>query len=218
MAMAPPRPFPRNSVIGTNALLLGFGMGLRHALDADHVVVLSTLMQREPGPLPAARLAALWGAGHTASFLLIGLPIILLGFTVPPAIEVAVELLVAAMLVGLGALHFSRAGSPTTATSRAATRPLMIGVVHGLAGSAGVGLLAATTVASRTWAALYLGLFGLGTVLGMVLLTLAFAVPIGWTLRRQGTAGPWLARVSGGLSVAMGLFMVFWAGAELAAE
>lgn len=200
---------------GAGALLLGLGLGLRHAADADHVVVLSTLLQREPGPLAAARLASLWGVGHTLSFLSVGLPVVLLGLTVPPGLDVAVEMLVAATLIGLGALHLRRV--PTAAkTSHAAARPLAVGVVHGLAGSASVALLAATTVPSRTWAALYLGMFGLGTVLGMVSLTLALSFPIGWTVRREGAASRRLARVSGALSVALGVVMALQAGVGLA--
>lgn len=199
---------------GAGALLLGLGLGLRHATDADHVVALSTLLQREPGPLAAARLASLWGVGHTLSFLSVGLPVVLLGLTVPPGIELVVEMLVAATLIGLGALSFRRV-PPATKAARRTTRPLAIGVVHGLAGSASVALLAATTVTSRTWAALYLGMFGLGTVLGMVSLTLAISFPIGWTVRREG-ASWWLARISGTLSLALGLFMALQAGAGLA--
>ncbi len=54
---------------GLSVLLLGVGLGLRHATDADHVVVVSALVQREPGIWRAARVAALWGLGHSAAFL-----------------------------------------------------------------------------------------------------------------------------------------------------
>lgn len=62
-----------------SALLLGFGLGLRHATDADHVVVVSTLVQQSPGLKTAARIAALWGLGHTTTFLCLGLPLICFG-------------------------------------------------------------------------------------------------------------------------------------------
>ena len=202
---------------GEGALLLGIGLGLRHATDADHVVVLTTLLQREPGTLRAARIAALWSAGHTASFLAVGLLVVLSGLRVPPRFEAALELLVAAMLLGFGALHVARAGRPRKAAPPAAARPVLVGVVHGLAGSAGVALVAATTISSRLWAALYLGLFGLGTVLGMVALTVALSWPIAWTARREGAIRPWLARASGALSVALGLAMAVEAASKLAA-
>lgn len=60
-------------MIGLSVLLLGIGLGLRHAIDTDHVVVVSALVQREHGVWRAARIAALWGAGHTIALLSMGL-------------------------------------------------------------------------------------------------------------------------------------------------
>jgi nickel/cobalt transporter (NicO) family protein len=191
---------------GATALLLGVGLGLRHAADADHVVVLSTLLQKEPGLGRAARLAALWGAGHTAAFLGVGLLVVLAGVRVPPHLERAAELAVAAMLIGLGVWHLARgARDPGAASDRGTlARPVAAGVLHGLAGSAGVALIAATTIGSRLWAAAYLTVFGLGTVAGMVLLTVLLAWPIGWTLRRRGSARAWMIGASSALSVLLG--------------
>lgn len=196
---------------GATALWIGVGLGLRHAADADHLVVLSTLLQKEPGLGRAARLAALWGAGHTAAFLAVGLLVVLAGVRVPPRLERASELAVAAMLVGLGAWHLVRAARSTARadhdTAHAAgalARPVAVGVVHGLAGSAGVALIAATTIGSRLWAAAYLAVFGLGTVAGMVLLTVLLSWPIGWTLRRRGRPRAWMIGGSSALSIALG--------------
>ncbi len=195
---------------GISVLLLGIGLGLRHATDADHVVVVSTLVQREPGTWRAARIAALWSAGHTLSFLTLGLLIVLAGVKIPDSFEQITELVVATMLIGLGVWHLARSsgdrdrGTTTSATAMAA-RPLAIGLVHGMAGSAGIALLAATTISSRSLAAGYLGLVALGTALGMVALTVVMSRPIGWTMRRKG---PWRRATSAFaalLSVALGL-------------
>ena len=169
-------------------LLLGIGLGLRHATDADHVVVVSALVQREPGLWKAARIAALWGAGHTVTFLALGLLIVLAELRIPEAFEFGAELLVALMLIGFGAWHLVRGVREESAPSvgRTTARPLMIGLVHGLAGSAGIALLAATTIASRSLAVAYLALVALGTVLGMVALTVAMSRPVSWTMRRPG--------------------------------
>lgn len=194
---------------GLSVLMLGLGLGLRHAVDADHVVVVSALLQREPGALRAARIAALWGAGHSISFLGVGLVVVLAGVRVPPELEAIAELLVAAMLMGLGGWHLVRslskaappAGEPA---ARAYARPVLVGVVHGLAGSAGIALLVSATIASRAWAAAYLALFGLGTVMGMVMLTAVLAWPIAWTMRREGSARRVVGAASALLSVALG--------------
>lgn len=194
---------------GFSVLLLGIGLGLRHAMDADHVVVVSGLVQRESGAWRAARIAALWGAGHTATFLTLGLLIVVAGVRIPAAFERGAELLVAVMLIGFGAWHLVRSrGSldePAPAARGAASRPLAIGLVHGLAGSAGVALLAATTIEPRPIAVAYLGLVALGTAVGMVALTVILARPIRWTVRRGGLVQRAVAVVMALLSVALGL-------------
>lgn len=197
------------------ALLFGITLGLRHATDADHLVVVTALVQREPGVSRAVRVAALWAVGHTLTFLGLGLLIVLGGLQLPAGFERAAEVLVAAMLIGLGVVHLARgcapdrlrrvtfsgaphdapavsssepAGEPRDASGSLLyrARPALIGLVHGLAGSAGVALLAATTLPSTGLAAAYLGLVAAGTMLGMVVLTLILARPLGWTVRRQG--------------------------------
>lgn len=194
---------------GLGVLLFGFGLGVRHALDADHVVVVSTLLQREPGPWRAARVAALWGAGHTAAFLGLGLLVVVAGVRVPPSFEVATELLVAALLLGFGAFHVVRslrhAAAVDAEREAALARPVVIGLIHGLAGSAGVALLAATTVGSRGLAAAYLCIVALGTVLGMVALTVLLSRPITWTMQREGRVRKAAAIAAGGVGIALGL-------------
>lgn len=198
---------------GLSILLLGVGLGLRHATDVDHVVVVSALLQREPGAWRAARIAALWGAGHTISFLTLGLLIVLTGLRLPEAFERGAELLVALMLIGFGFFHLAtvrrrpaRATAPPAVGSPA--RPLAVGLVHGLAGSAGIALLAATTIRSRPLAVAYLGLVALGTVLGMVALTVAMSRPLGWTMRRSDRLGRAVSVLAALLSLGLGLMVL----------
>jgi nickel/cobalt transporter (NicO) family protein len=179
-----------DGMTGLSVLLLGIGLGLRHATDADHVVVVSALVQREPGAWRAARIAALWGAGHTVTFLTLGFLIVLAGVRIPEVFERGAELLVASMLIGFGVWHFARSRHAAADGARplagAATRPVAIGLIHGLAGSAGIALLAATTIESHSLAMAYLGLVALGTVIGMVALTVVMSRPISWTMRGGG--------------------------------
>lgn len=173
-----------------STLLLGVGLGLRHATDVDHLVVVSTLVQNEPGVGRAAKIAALWSAGHTTTFLGLGLLIVLAELRLPAMFESAVDVLVGLMLLGLGLWHLARRRramrSSAHSGARTRLRPLLVGLVHGLAGSAGLALLAATTIASRWLALVYLGLVALGTIVGMVALTVVMARPIGWTMQRKG--------------------------------
>ena len=199
---------------GWSVLLLGIGLGLRHATDADHVVVVSALLQREPGVWRAVRVAALWGAGHTAAFLGLGLLVVLAEVRLPEAFERVVEVLVATMLIGFGLWHLARnrarnSEAATALPSTAYARPVVIGVVHGLAGSAGIALLAATTITSRALAATYLGLFGLGTIMGMVALTLVISGPIGWTMRQGDRLRKVVTMFAALLSISLGAVILF---------
>jgi ABC-type nickel/cobalt efflux system permease component RcnA len=91
-------------------------------------------------------------------------------------------------------------------------RPLVIGVVHGLAGSAAVALLVLATIDRSRWAVLYLLVFGLGTVAGMMLITAAIGVPFAAGGRRFSGAPRGLRLASGALSLAFGLFFAYQAG------
>jgi ABC-type nickel/cobalt efflux system permease component RcnA len=88
-------------------------------------------------------------------------------------------------------------------------RPLAIGLVHGLAGSAAVALLVLSMIHSPSWAIAYLVVFGLGTVIGMMLMTTVMAVPIALTGR---SVSRYLTTASGLLSVGFGLFLVYHLG------
>ena len=193
---------------GPALLLLGFGLGLRHATDADHLVVLSSLLRREQDLGAAARVAALWGLGHSVSFLGIGLLVVVAERRLPPGFELLADLLVAGMLITLGASHLVRRLTCTvSAASQPSTRPLIVGVIHGLAGSAAVALLAATSIPSRVSAAGYLLLFGLGTVVGMAAMTVLLAWSFARALHGRGALAERVMISSALLSVGCGIFI-----------
>lgn len=91
-------------------------------------------------------------------------------------------------------------------------RPLAIGLVHGLAGSAAVALLVLSTIRSPQWGIVYLLVFGLGTIIGMMLMTTAIAIPIAYTGKHYATAGGYLSPISGVISTAFGLFLIYQIG------
>jgi high-affinity nickel-transport protein len=91
-------------------------------------------------------------------------------------------------------------------------RPLVIGLVHGLAGSAAVALLVLSTIRSPLWAIAYLLIFGFGTVIGMMLMTSAMAIPVAYTGKHFEVAGKYLSPISGIVSTAFGLFLVYQIG------
>jgi ABC-type nickel/cobalt efflux system permease component RcnA len=93
-----------------------------------------------------------------------------------------------------------------------AMRPLVVGLVHGLAGSAAVALLVLATIRNPAWAVAYLGLFGLGTIAGMMLITAAIGLPFAYTASRFATINRYLGVASGILSLAFGLFLAYQIG------
>ena len=204
---------------------LGFLLGVRHATDPDHVVAVSTIVARERNLWASSLSGAVWGLGHTVTVFVVGGVLVLFNLVIPAHVGVAMELGVAAMLVVLGLAnvvgsfsgHRPRVGAqkrhlPATPASgiegrasvRGMLRPLIVGVVHGLAGSAAVSILVLSTIRSAAWGLLYLAIFGLGTVAGMVLLTTAIGVPIAYTSRRFDRLNAWLAAVTGLTSIGLG--------------
>ena len=192
-------------------LALGFLLGVRHAADPDHVVAVSTIVTRSRSVGRAATVGALWGAGHTATILLVGGAIVLFKLTITPRVGLTMELAVAAMLIVLGVVNLVSAPPPGDAAF-APVRPVMIGFVHGLAGSAAVALLVLTSIEDPRWSLAYLLVFGVGTVMGMMLITAAIAVPMRFGALRIAGLHRHLRMASGALSVAFGLFLVHQIG------
>ncbi|MEO7037784.1 MAG: sulfite exporter TauE/SafE family protein [Polyangiaceae bacterium] len=206
-------------------LALGFFLGMRHATDADHVVAVSTIVSRTRTLRAAAPIGILWGIGHTLTILLVGAAIILFGVVIPTRLGLGMEFCVAVMLILLGGLNLRNAFRPAPAPAQhehhghshahahaaahLSVRPLFVGIVHGLAGSAAVALLVLGTIHEPFWALGYLAVFGVGTIAGMLLITLAMAMPIAASTRRFERAQLVLAIATGLASVAFGTFLVY---------
>jgi high-affinity nickel permease len=198
-------------------LALGFLLGMRHATDPDHVVAVTTIVSQQRSVARAAAVGALWGAGHTATIVLVGGSILLFRLAVPPRLGLALEFAVAVMLVLLGvrnlqagALRAGRGGRGAAALSP--VRPIVVGFVHGLAGSAFVAMLVLTAIPSPVIGIVYLLVFGLGTVAGMTLITAAIAVPSAYAVTRVTGAGRYVQLAAGVASVCFGLFLAHRVG------
>jgi hypothetical protein len=200
---------------------LGPLLGMRHALEPDHLAAVSTLVTRERGGYKAAILGACWGLGHTFSLLVVGIVLIVMRAEMTPRISDAFELGVALMLIGLGCRAFYLAarqgpagpvhvhhhgpvehthpGAPAhvhVGRWTLARRPLLVGVVHGLAGSGALTALVLATLPTTVARITYISLFGLGSTVGMALMSGA----LGWPIARLGAH----QRVVRGLSMAVG--------------
>jgi high-affinity nickel permease len=193
-------------------LALGFILGMRHAVDPDHVVAVTTIVSEQGSVTRAARVGTLWGLGHTTTIVLVGGAIILFRLVVPPRLGLAMEFGVAMMLVLLGVRSLSAAGPGRTAAGPSPFRPLLVGFVHGLAGSAFVAMLVLTAIESAVTGMAYLLVFGLGTVAGMTLVTAAIAIPSFYVAAQVGGARRYLRLAAGVASVCFGLFLAHRVG------
>lgn len=208
-------------------LLVGFFLGMRHATDPDHVIAVTTIVSRQRTVWRASLIGAVWGTGHTLTIFCVGTAIIFFRLAIPARLGLAMELSVGLMLILLGVLsltgilrRLSQDVLPAQRPDHAfeglgvyqVLRPLLIGIVHGLAGSAAVALLVMTTIRNPLWAVGYLLVFGLGTIAGMMLITTAIAAPFAFTADRFQGFNRGLATASGVLSLGFGLFLSYQIG------
>ncbi len=206
------------SALGSH-MALGLLLGLRHAFEADHIAAIATIVSREKNPVRSGAIGGFWGVGHLMSLLLVGLPAVWLGLRFPRALDLPLELGVAAMIVflGVGGLTRVRSVGPKHrhphSLRAVGTRPFWVGAAHGLAGSGGLTLVILATIPSRTDGILYLGSFGLGSVLGMVTASAALSIPIAIS----GIGAPAAMRISRAVSLASIVFGVLYGASTLAA-
>ena len=198
-----------------SAITLGLFLGVRHASDVDHVCAIASLLKSGQGLRGALKTALLWSLGHSVTFFSIGVLLVEGQVTLPPKWEPITELLVGGLLVGLGFLQWRHAHcpvpAPAAAPSHLGLRVTVVGIVHGLAGSAAIALLALTTVRERFAALLFLVLFGLGVSAGMVLLTLLLSLPLRMVTDNSDRWRARIIKVASGLTVAVGVWIALGA-------
>jgi high-affinity nickel permease len=195
-----------------SVLALGFLLGMRHATDPDHVVAVTTIVSQQRSVGRAARVGALWGVGHTATIVLAGGAILLFRLAVSPRLGLAMEFAVAVMLVLLGVRNVRAAGDGRGSAMWNPVRPIAVGFVHGLAGSAFVAMLVLTAIPGPVIGVAYLLVFGVGTVAGMTLVTAAIAVPSAYAATRVHGAQRYVQLAAGVASVCFGLFLAHRVG------
>ncbi len=246
--------------------LAGFGflLGMRHATDADHVIAVTTILNRSRRFAHTTLIGALWGLGHTITVVIVGVLIIAFNVVIAPAVGLAMEFAVAVMLIGLGILNLTGglrgmterltppaplhghdhehvhahdtapedhahghahihghgtdphlggvSGVVATFGWYQLLRPVAVGLVHGLAGSAAVALLVLATIQDTGTALVYLVIFCVGVAAGMAVLTTVIGLPFWIARARSAQINRWLTIGSGVLSLAFGLYLAYQIG------
>ena len=197
-------------------IAIGLLLGLRHAADPDHVVAVTAIAARTRRILPAMWLGVVWGLGHTLTLFAVGAGIIVFNWAVPARLGLAMEFCVAIALVVVGLLNLGRRPSASGLEGGSdrppARRAFLVGLVHGLAGSAAVALLVLATVRDPLRACGYLLVFALGTLIGMALVTTGFALPVATAAKRWGGSARLIHVATGALSLAFGLWLAWQIG------
>ncbi|MDP9346027.1 MAG: hypothetical protein M3P44_09945 [Actinomycetota bacterium] len=191
-------------------LVVAILLGLRHATDPDHLTAVSTLVAgAERDARGAAGLGLAWGAGHATSLLTFGVPIVLFRAYLPHPVQMGAEAAVGVVIVVLalrllarwrsGELRHAHAGG-----ARSRRQAYAIGLVHGMGGSAGVGVLLLAAIPGHAEALAALALFAACTALSMA----AASTTLGVVLTRDAVAQRHLALAPalGVLSLAFGLW------------
>ena len=231
---------------------LGFILGLKHALDADHIVAVSTIVSEHKSISKSSLIGTFWGLGHTVSLFLIGLLVILLRLVIPPKLALLMEFGVAMMLVFLGAniiwtffrgrkihihahehavpqlpslsittpdpdglmhahIHLHEEGKERAHEHnhliRFGSKPFLVGLVHGVAGSAALMLLVLTTIPSPLTGLLYIVVFGVGSIGGMLLMSSLIGLPFVFTANKFATINHGIKVLAGISSIAFGNFL-----------
>jgi high-affinity nickel permease len=217
-------------------LMLGFVLGLRHALDADHIAAVSTVLAQRPYWRASSLVGLSWGLGHTLVLLLVGAVVLVLHVRIPQPVETAAEFAVGIMLVVLGGLlgvkllrerwhmhqhdhdgtnhvhlhsHAQLVDHGHSHWWRESVRPLCIGMAHGLAGSAALLLLVVASATNVTEGLLYIVVFGCGSIMGMMLIGLVLSLPVVWSLRLGRPMFLAVQGVASFGSVGLGLSIVY---------
>ncbi|MDX1607509.1 MAG: hypothetical protein R3202_15055, partial [Candidatus Competibacterales bacterium] len=224
--------------------LLGLMIGMRHALEADHVAAVAALATGTRGVRQTIAQGAVWGCGHTLTLLLFGGAVLLLGLGIPERVAAGLELGVGVLLVVLGIdvlrrlirdrvhvhvhshddhtrhlhVHAHRgergergahdAGHHRHRHPGFPLRALLVGMMHGMAGSAALIILTLQTVHSPLYGLAYILCFGLGSVLGMALLTATLSVPLHYSARTLTGLHRGFTATIGLATTAVGLWII----------
>ncbi|MDT5270947.1 MAG: hypothetical protein QOH49_3133 [Acidobacteriota bacterium] len=239
---------PSLASTGAFAVLgLGLVFGLKHATEVDHVVAVTTIVSEQRSLWRAAVVGGLWGAGHTASLVVVGIFVLTLRVGISEGMAGWLEFGVALMIIALGVNAFAKAlrgradahvhrhrhsgvehahvhfheldaahaggeAGHTHAVTRIGLKPVLVGAMHGLAGSAALTLLVLAQIDSVLLGLLYLAVFGAGSVVGMMLMSGLVGLPFALSARRLSGLSNGLQTAAGGASVVFGLWYAYHTG------
>jgi sulfite exporter TauE/SafE len=209
---------------------LGFILGLEHALDADHIVAVSTIISEHKSLRKSSIIGLFWGLGHTFTLLFAGFLVLSLAVSIPQNLSLFFEFLVGVVLLILGMgvvrralgkvghihphshhgkihIHFHSHGAEDQDHNHE-HKSFFVGMIHGLAGSAALMLIVLTSIDSVLEGIAYILVFGLGSILGMLIISTLIGLPFVFTSIRFKSLNQKTRLISGFLSIVLGFFII----------
>ena len=223
---------------GLALFALGFTLGVKHALDPDHLVAVSTIVSTNRSLTRSSLAGVFWGAGHTTSLLIAGMIVLALRVSIPERFAAGAERAVAVMLLVLGLNALWRAiksskfhihahthgGRPHihfhtheqdrilqhdhSHVFRMGVRSFVVGMVHGLAGTGALMVLVLAAAPSFLAGSVYILLFGVGSVGGMLILSSLISIPFVVSARSFQLCNSALQFATALLSIGLGLYWI----------
>jgi len=199
-----------------STLSIGFLLGIRHAIEPDHVIAVSTVASQSKKLWKSSLIGVFWGIGHTVTLLLTGMVILFMKGSISEEWSMSLEFLVGIMLVYFGISTFRTIRNQHThdETNHSldvkvnSIKPMFMGLVHGLAGSAAMVLLTLSTVNSIGEGILYILIFGMGTIVGMLGFTTVLGIPFIMS-SSKAKMNHTLTQVTGGISTIFGVYYMY---------
>lgn len=183
-------------------MIVAFGLGLLHALDADHILTVSSLINTDRGSSSikrSLRFCSHWALGHGFTILVIGVSVLILGSAIPPQMSQIAEHLVGLMLIALGSWTLYKLVKQNTLPSSNTSKQtgkhgaLVIGCMHGLAGSAPILALVPLSQSQSPWQGIvYLLVFVLAVLIAMLVFGSIFSHSLKLIGLRNENALTWL--------------------------
>ena len=208
---------------------LGLALGLKHALDADHISAVSTLVGQTTSIKKSSTLGFFWGAGHTTTLFIFGLLVLVFKLRIPDKMAVSFELLVGVLLVFLGVnvllkirrekihIHSHEHGGDKhmhlhshkdAKIHNHKHLSFLVGMLHGLAGSGALMLLVFATTSSILEGLLFVIIFGIGSTIGMLLISSLISLPFIFS-KQLPIIDYWGRAMAGILSILIGASIIY---------
>ncbi len=223
-------------------LAFGFVTGLQHATEADHITAVATLVSKNRRLSKASLLGVLWGAGHTLTLFIAGLAVLLLAVSIPAKLALSLEFGVGIMLIILGLsvirsvrknvfidsffnmfstkhMHPHAHGNKIHVHHHDhdeehahSHKSIIVGMIHGLAGSGALMLVVLSTVDSVMTGLAYIALFGIGSIVGMLVISTAIGLPFVFTAKRFSNVNRYIRTIAAVVSIGLGISVMYEIG------